>query len=144
MHPKHYDVQTPAPMPNIPCSQKLPFFSLERALHHWVTVAVFSPIFLRSPKDYQKHAAGIFGSRPPFSRYFWWIQFVKTVHVLHWTHDESHFNVNTMFDAGAMPPLVRAAQNVSLASTGELNLGNSSTAISASLPGSRFTCTPKA
>lgn len=42
-----------------------------------------------------------------------------------------------MFEAGAMPPLFRAAQNVSLASTGELNLGNSSTVKSASLPGSR-------
>lgn len=52
----------------------------------------------------------------------------------------SHFNVNTMLDAGAMPPLVLAAQNVSLASTGELNLGSSSTAKSASFPGSRFTC----
>ncbi len=44
-----------------------------------------------------------------------------------------------MFEAGAMPPLFRAAQNVNLASTGELNLGSSSTVKSASLPGSRWT-----
>lgn len=52
----------------------------------------------------------------------------------------SHLRANTMFEAGAMPPLFRAAQKVSLASTGELNLGSSSTVKSASLPGSRWTC----
>lgn len=51
----------------------------------------------------------------------------------------SHLRANTMFEAGAMPPLFRAAQKVSLASTGELNLGSSSTVKSASLPGSRWT-----
>lgn len=52
----------------------------------------------------------------------------------------SHLRANTMFEAGAMPPLFRAAQKVSLASTGELNLGSSSTMKSASLPGCRWTC----
>lgn len=45
-----------------------------------------------------------------------------------------------MLDAGAMPPLLRVAQNVNLASTGELNLGKSSTVKPASFPGSRCIC----
>lgn len=52
----------------------------------------------------------------------------------------THLRANTILEAGAMPPLFRAAQKVSLASTGELNLGNSSTVKSASLPGFRCTC----
>lgn len=44
-----------------------------------------------------------------------------------------------MLDAGAMPPLLRVAQNVNLASTGELNLGNNSKVNCASLPASRCT-----
>jgi len=51
----------------------------------------------------------------------------------------AHLRANTMFEAGAIPPLFRTAQNVSLASTGELNLGSNSTVKSASLPGSRWT-----
>lgn len=150
MHPRCYSGQALAPVQNTPCSDnRRPSFFLVPTCT--VSLGYCYRLLKKIPPEPEGRSKtywrAYFGSRPPVSRYLLLGSFSRAMRTdsacasLLATND-SHFNVNTMLDAGAMPPLVRAAQNVSLDSTGELNLGRSSTANSASLPGSRFTCVP--